>query len=161
MPKKDADSYLVFPSGLTVARAKQVAKKYKKSDGLRQHEALDRVARENGLDMSWQDAIRYLRNALSNETRRTYIVLKNIDIAGLTYWITDDVHDQDSGCSGAGYANLTELMEDALDGIVLGKVMIADLTDMGQSAIERTIEEFAALVAEKAIKGEDYPLINQ
>ena len=46
-----------FPSGRTVARVRKDAKKLKKARNIRMYEALNILARENGMNMNWNDAL--------------------------------------------------------------------------------------------------------
>lgn len=46
-----------FPSGRTVAQAKKDAKRIAKAEGISLHAAQDRVARDNGVDCSWGEAM--------------------------------------------------------------------------------------------------------
>jgi len=50
---------LCFPNGYTISRAKQDAKKLKNAE-LSHSQVLDQIARENGLGMSWNQAIAHL-----------------------------------------------------------------------------------------------------
>ena len=55
------NDHLKFPTGRTVARVKKDAKAFKKEQGISHREALDKMARTNGLDMNWSQAISHLR----------------------------------------------------------------------------------------------------
>ena len=53
--------HLKFPTRRSVARVKQDAKILKKEQDISHREALNKAARENGLDMDWQQAMTHLK----------------------------------------------------------------------------------------------------
>ena len=59
---KTPDDLLLFPSGLSVSEIKKSAKKLKKQSSLTQTQALQQLASDNGLDLSWEKALVHLRN---------------------------------------------------------------------------------------------------
>jgi len=52
---------LCFPSGRSVANCKNDAKRLTKNEGIPHHQALDRVAKENGLAMPFHKAVEHIR----------------------------------------------------------------------------------------------------
>lgn len=74
-------SDLYFPSGLSLTRAKKDAKKLAKLEGLKLHEAQDRIARENGMNCSWSQAVEILKDDLGDcayAPKQTFEVIREI-----------------------------------------------------------------------------------
>lgn len=59
----NVDPTLRFPSGLTVAQIKQAAKRLAREEGITHTEALDTLARANGIDLHWAAAVAVLAKA--------------------------------------------------------------------------------------------------
>ena len=69
---------------------------------------------------------------------KTFVVVKNLRYTdGISYWLTDDVANEDTGISGAGFGDVESAVEDAIFSIDrLDDVYIADLTSYGDAVLE-------------------------
>lgn len=59
----NVDPTLQFPSGLTVGQVKQAAKRLARDEGITHTQALDTLARVNGIDLHWAAAVAVLARA--------------------------------------------------------------------------------------------------
>jgi len=74
---------LRFPSGITVTQAKKNAKKLAKSESIKLHEAQDRIARENGLDLPWDKAMASLSTDSENNNTKDVFSCDSITLLAI------------------------------------------------------------------------------
>ena len=65
----NVDPTLQFPSGLTVGQLKQAAKRLAREDGITHTQALDTLARVNGIDLHWAAAVAVLARSQAGHSR--------------------------------------------------------------------------------------------
>ena len=65
----NVDPTLQFPSGLTVGQIKQAAKRLARDEGITHTQALDTLARVNGIDLHWAAAVAVLARAQAGMPR--------------------------------------------------------------------------------------------
>lgn len=69
MPQKTIYDELFFPSGLRVRQLKKDARRLSKAEGIGHSQALDKLAKENGIPMTWFMALRKLSELPINKER--------------------------------------------------------------------------------------------
>lgn len=76
MSIRDANDRLKFPSGLSVRQAKADAKQLKSQSNIKLHEAQRRIAADNGLNMSWGEAMETLKASGGNASEGFVVYCK-------------------------------------------------------------------------------------
>lgn len=84
---------------------------------------------------------------------KTFVVVKNLRYTdGISYWLTDDVANEDTGISGAGFGDVKAAVDDAIFSIdCLDEVYIADLTSLGDAVLEYCVPSLLELVNQKSL----------
>ncbi len=102
---------LYFPSGRSVKNCQKDAKRLKKSLGIPHHQALNEVARLNGLDMNWAEAMQHLDSQMGATPQYPIMTVKDIDHVIAQYprltHFGFGVFDE----AGMSYADLQEKMD--------------------------------------------------
>lgn len=83
----------------------------------------------------------------------TIILVKNLKhTMGISCWMTDDVSDDESGVSGAGYESVQEAVSDAVGNIECHDgIYVVDATGMGDEILHLSSEQLYAMVHQNKV----------
>lgn len=89
---------------------------------------------------------------------KTFVVVKSLRYTdGISYWLTDDVANEDTGISGAGFCDVKSAVDDAIFSIdCLDEVYIADLTSLGDAVLEYSGASLRELVNQSLLAFSDW-----